>query len=127
MPRRNLRVLLLALLICILCAPRVSRSNRVLWFAMRHIQARYLTPVNEDELFEGAMAGMTSRLDEYSTYIPHEVIEDFNEQIDREFGGLGIEIRIDPETKYLTVASPIVGTPAGEAGMLAGDRILANR
>ncbi len=124
MPRRNLRVLLLALLICILCAPRVSRSNRVLWFAMRHIQSRFLTSVDESELFEGAMAGMTSKLDDYSTYIPPAVLEQFNEQIDREFGGLGIEIRIEPETKYLTVASPIVGTPAGEAGLLAGDRIL---
>ena len=124
MPRRNLRALLLAVLICLLCAPRVSRSSRVLWFAMRHIQSRYLTPVDENELFEGAMAGMTSRLDDYSTYIPPAVLEEFNEQIDREFGGIGIEIRIDPETKYLTVASPIVGTPAGDAGMLAGDRIL---
>jgi len=124
MPRRNLRVLLLAVLFCVLCAPRVSRSNRVLWFAMRHIQSRYLTPVDEGKLFEGAMAGMTSQLDDYSTYIPPDVLEEFNEQIDREFGGLGIEIRIDPETKYLTVASPIVGTPAGNAGMLAGDRIL---
>lgn len=124
MPRRNLRVLLLALLICMVCAPRVSRSNRVLWFAMRHIQSRFLTPVDESELFEGAMAGMTSKLDDYSTYIPPAVLEQFNEQIDREFGGIGIEIRIEPETKYLTVASPIVGTPAGEAGLLAGDRIL---
>ena len=124
MPRRNLRVLLLAVLVCILCAPRVSRCNRVLWFAMRHIQSRYLTPIEEDELFEGAMAGMTSKLDDYSTYIPPSVLQEFNEQIDREFGGIGIEIRIDPKTKYLTVASPIVGTPAGEAGVLAGDRIV---
>ncbi len=124
MPRRNLRVLLLALLVCLVCAPRVSRSNRVLWFAMRHIQSRYLTPVDENSLFEGAMAGMTATLDDYSTYIPVAVLEEFNEQIDREFGGIGIEIRIDRETKYLTVASPLVGTPAGEAEMLAGDRIL---
>lgn len=124
MPRRNLRVLLLALLACMLCAPRVSRSSRVLWFAMRHIQARSLTPVDESELFEGAMDGMTRKLDDYSRYISPAVLDAFNEQIDREFGGIGIEIRIDPETKYLTVASPIAGTPAGEAGVLAGDRIL---
>ena len=124
MPRRNLRVLLLALLLCLLCAPRVSRSNRVLWFTMRYIQSRYLTPVDESVLFEGAMSGMTSALDEYSTYIPPAVLNDFNEQIDREFGGIGIEIRIDSKTKYLTVASPLVGTPAGKAGIRAGDRIL---
>ncbi len=124
MPRRNLRVLLLASLICLLCAPRVSRSSRVLWFAMRHIQSRHLTPVDENELFDGAMTGMTDTLDDYSSYIPPSVLKQFNEQIDREFGGIGIEIRVNPETKYLTVASPLVGTPAGKANMLAGDRVL---
>ena len=125
MPRRNLRVLVLALLVCLLCAPRVSRSGRVLWFAMRHIEAHYLTPVDEDKLFQGAMDGMTRALgDPYSAYIPPEILPEFNEQIDRQFGGLGIEIRIDHDTKYLTVASPLVGTPAAEAGLLAGDRIL---
>lgn len=124
MPRHNLRVLLLALLLCLLCAPRVSRSSRVLWFAMRYIQSRYLTPVDESVLFEGAMSGMTSTLDDYSTYVPPAVLNDFNEQIDRQFGGIGIVIRIDSETKYLIVASPLVGTPAAKAGIRAGDRIL---
>ncbi len=63
-------------------------------------------------------------LDDYSAYIPPAVMPEFNEQIDRQFGGLGIEIRIDRETEYLTVASPLVGTPAADVGMLAGDRIL---
>ncbi|MHB8903393.1 MAG: S41 family peptidase, partial [Thermoguttaceae bacterium] len=104
--------------------PHVSRSHRVLGFAMRYIQSRYLTPVEDRALFEGAMSGMTSALDEYSTYIPPAVLNDFNEQIDRQFGGIGIEIRINSETKDLTVASPLTGTPAGKAGILAGDRIL---
>jgi carboxyl-terminal processing protease len=91
---------------------------------MRHIESRYLTQIGEDRLFQGAMAGMTSVLDDYSTYIPPAVLPEFNEQIDRQFGGLGIEIRIDRETKYLTVASPLVGTPAANAGILAGDRIM---
>jgi carboxyl-terminal processing protease len=124
MPRRNLRVLLIVMLLCVVCAPRVSRSTRILWFAMRQIENRYLTPIDEAKVFQGAMAGMTSVLDDYSDYIPPEVLEKFNEQIDREFGGLGVEIRVDRETKYLTVASPLTGTPAHEAGLLAGDRIV---
>ena len=124
MPRRNLRILLFALLLCAMCAPRVSRSARILWYSMGQIHSRYLVPVDESQLFEGAMTGMTAALDDYSTYVPASVLEQFNEQIDREFGGLGIEIRVDPETKYLTIASPLVGTPAHEAGLLAGDRIL---
>lgn len=123
MPRRNSRVLLISLLVCLVCAPKVSRSARTFWYAMRQIESRYLAPVEEHDLFEGAMAGMTMALDDYSTYVAPAILEDFNEQLDREFGGIGIEIRIDSRTKYLTVSSPLVGTPAHAAGVRAGDRI----
>ena len=123
MARRNLRVLLLSLLVCLVCAPKVSRSTRILWYAMHQIESRYLAPIEERQLFEGAMTGMTMTLDDYSTYIAPAILEDFNEQIDREFGGVGIEIRIDLRTKYLTVASPLVDTPAYASGIRASDRI----
>ena len=123
MARRNLRVLLLSLLVCLVCAPKASRSTRILWYAMHQIESRYLAPIEERQLFEGAMTGMTMTLDDYSTYIAPAILEDFNEQIDREFGGVGIEIRVDSRTKYLTVASPLVDTPAHASGIRAGDRI----
>ncbi len=122
MARRNPRVLLLApgLLWCVsegvsLHADSLVRDapDRVAVFA----------PIEERQLFEGAMTGMTMTLDDYSTYIAPAILEDFNEQIDREFGGVGIEIRIDSRTKYLTVASPLVDTPAYASGIRAGDRI----
>ena len=37
---------------------------------------------------------------------------------------MGMEVAMDPKTKQLAVISPIVGTPAYEAGILAGDIIL---
>jgi carboxyl-terminal processing protease len=67
---------------------------------------------------------MMNRLDDYSAYISPEMLADFQEDLDKEFGGVGIEIILDPDTKELTVASPLVGTPAYEAGILAGDKIL---
>ena len=90
MARRNLRVLLLSLLVCLVCAPKASRSTRILWYAMHQIESRYLAPIEERQLFEGAMTGMTMTLDDYSTYIAPAILEDFNEQIDREFEAGGI-------------------------------------
>ena len=124
MPYRNLVIILSMMVLSLVCAMKVSRHGRYLIFAMSQIEAHGLEVVGEGELFEGALEGMTGRLDEYSTYISPTAMEEFHEIIDREFGGVGIEIRLDRQTKELTVASPLVGTPAYEAGIVAGDRIL---
>jgi len=103
---------------------RVSRFGRVLAYAMSEIDHRYLERIDRRELFEGAMEGMMGRLDDYSAYIAPDVLGQFQETIDQEFGGVGIEILLDPKTKQLTVASPLVDTPAYKAGIRAGDKIL---
>ena len=45
--------------------------------------------------------------------------------LDQHFDGIGIEVAIDPKTRQLRVSTPIVGTPAYEAGIQAGDLIVA--
>lgn len=124
MPRRNLRFLLFMSLLCLVCASQVSRRGRILLFAMREIEARGLKEVEEAELFEGALEGMTGRLDKYSGYISPAMLAQFEEIIEREFGGVGIEIMPDPDNQQLTVACPLYGTPAHLAGIRPGDKIL---
>ena len=69
---------------------------------------------------------MISQLgDPYSAYEPPQEALEFRQQLDQKFGGIGIEIAVDPETRRLTVASPMIGTPAFDAGILAGDQIVA--
>ncbi|MGD9126481.1 MAG: S41 family peptidase, partial [Planctomycetia bacterium] len=63
--------------------------------------------------------------DHYSMYVPPAQTEAFNQELNQEFGGLGMEIGTDPKTGQLTVLSPIQNSPAAEAGILANDRILA--
>jgi carboxyl-terminal processing protease len=124
MPRRNLYLLVILAVVCLMCAAQTSRYGSLLRFAMDQIDLRYLEDVDARDLFQGALEGMMSRLDEYSAYISPAMMAEFLEEIDKEFGGLGIEIILDPETKELLVASPLVGTPAYEAGILAGDKIV---
>lgn len=124
MPRRNIHLIVGLTVVCLMCAMRASRYGRVLVFAMNQIDLRYLEDVDERELFEGALEGMMNRLDEYSAYITPEMVAEFEEELEKEFGGVGIEIMLDPDTKQLIVASPLVGTPAYEAGILAGDMVL---
>jgi carboxyl-terminal processing protease len=68
--------------------------------------------------------GGLEHLDPHSMYInPHE-FKQFDKHSEGKFGGVGIQVNIDPRTSRLTVISPIAGTPAYEAGILAGDIIL---
>ena len=127
MPRRNLFVLITVSVVSLICYQQVStnRYGRIVADAIGQIERRYLEPIEPADLFEGAMDGMIGRLDDpYSTFISPKHLQEFHENIDQEFGGGGMEVAMDPKTKQLAVISPIVGTPAYEAGILAGDIIL---
>ena len=88
------------------------------------IDRNYVTQVDKRELIEAAMRGMLLKLDPYSSYIDPQELRSFTEHVEQEFGGIGIQVTIDPRTRQLMVMSPLPGTPAFKAGMLAGDRIL---
>jgi len=70
------------------------------------------------------MRGMLLKLDPYSSYIDKQELRSFNEHVEQEFGGIGIQVTIEPRTRQLMVMTPLPGTPAYKAGVLAGDRIL---
>ena len=128
MPQRNLTVVLIAAFISLLCyqKARYGRYAAALVEAMGHIEARYVEPVERRSLFEGAMTGMVKDLDQYSEYISPNGLKELQEAIlEQQFGGVGIEVLLDEETKRLTVLSPLYGSPAFKAGMHAGDTILA--
>ncbi|MCC6125082.1 MAG: S41 family peptidase [Pirellulales bacterium] len=86
------------------------------------VERNYVTEVDRRELIEAAVRGVLARLDPYSTYIGPKEIERFRAAIESEFAGIGIQIALDEGD--LKILSPIHGTPAYKAGLLAGDRIL---
>ncbi len=86
------------------------------------VERNYIKDVDRRELVEAAIRGVLSKLDGYSTYISPEDIERFRTSVESEFGGIGIQIAV--EEGQLKVLSPLVGTPAYRAGIIAGDRIV---
>lgn len=134
MPRRNLYLLFGIALVSVACYVKADSAYRsrygqmadALVEALKQIDQRYIEPVDERKLFEAAMTGMIGELgDPYSAYEPPQEALEFRQQLDQKFGGIGIEVMIDPATRRLTVSNPMVGTPAFEAGILAGDQIVA--
>jgi carboxyl-terminal processing protease len=127
MPRRNLLLLIGVALLSILCYQKVqnNRYSEALVKAFDLIQRRYLEPIDGETLFEGGVKGMVDRLDPNSSYFTAASYQEFIEGIEQEFAGVGMEVSADPQTKQLTVVSPLVDSPAYKAGILAGDKILA--
>lgn len=125
MPRRNAWFLIGLAVVALVCHLRSDPNARILGYALDQIERRALVEVPQDKLLEGALSGMMAQLgDQHSVFIRPSDFEDLRVGIEQEFGGVGIEIVLDPETKQLTVASPLFGTPAFAAGIRPRDRIL---
>lgn len=82
----------------------------------------YVREVALDSMIQDAMNGMLRELDPYSMYMSPKDFENLNISMQGEFGGLGITIAIADD--WLTIISPLEGTPAAAAGLQAGDRIV---
>ena len=87
------------------------------------IRAGYVEEVDEKELIEAAINGMLTSLDPHSSYLSADDAARMRVQTSGEFGGLGIEVT--QEEGWVKVVSPMDGTPADAAGILAGDFITA--
>lgn len=127
MPRRTFLLLLFATIVALACHARADRQpyGQYLSEILGIIDQFYVEPVDEEKLFEGAVKGMVGQLDEHSSFITRGDLAELRESLDQKFGGIGIEVTLEPKTKTLTVLSPIVGTPAHKAGIRAGDQIVA--
>ncbi|PRY77322.1 carboxyl-terminal processing protease [Yoonia maritima] len=87
------------------------------------IRTDYVQDVNDKELIEAAINGMLTSLDPHSSYMSAEDAAAMRVSTRGEFGGLGIEVT--QEEGWVKVVSPMDGTPADAAGILAGDYITA--
>lgn len=85
------------------------------------VRSQYVEEVPTDKLITAAINGMLTSLDPHSSYLSAKDFEDMQVQTRGEFGGLGIEVT--QEEGFIKVISPMDGTPAAKAGILAGDYI----
>lgn len=89
---------------------------------MERIRSAYVDEVDDRELLESAIRGMLYELDPHSRYLTPDQFDDLQVTTTGEFGGLGIEVTM--EDGFVKVITPIDGSPASKAGILAGDLIL---
>ncbi len=90
--------------------------------ALSRVRADYVEETQAQQLIYGALKGMLATLDPYSQFLDPDAYNELKIDTEGEFGGLGIEITIKDD--LLTIITPIDDTPAYEAGLQSGDRIV---
>ena len=75
-----------------------------------------------DNMYRGLLEGVGDR---YTYYFDRESFAVFRERTAGVFTGIGMQVILDPEDNLTTVVNVFSGTPAEEAGLLPGDKILA--
>ncbi|MCL1933133.1 MAG: S41 family peptidase [Candidatus Azobacteroides sp.] len=86
------------------------------------INEEYVDSIDMKNLTENAIAKIVDELDPHSNYIPADVLESINENMDGRFAGIGINYIFHSDT--MVINSILPGGPAEQAGLLAGDRII---
>ena len=127
MPPRNLTIIFITAILSLICYHKAERNRYASGVAdaIDLVSEYYVEEVDSRTLFENAMTGMVSGLDQYSDYISPDSLNQMNASLDQEFGGVGVEVEKKEPEQPLLVLSPLVGTPAYRAGIQAGDRIIA--
>ena len=125
MPPRNLLVISLVCIVSLVCYTTATKNRYANLFAEAFslVVDEALYEVPKKDLFESAMKGMMDTLDEHSMYISDDLFKSIDEDMNQQFGGVGMYVDQDPNSGNLVVLAPIPGTPAYEAGVKPGDWI----
>lgn len=99
------------------------QNARLLAEVLEHVRQEYVEKISDEELIEAAIRGMIADLDAHSAFLDPEEFDEIRISTTGEYSGVGIEVAL--ENGVVKVVTPIEGTPAEKAGVLAGDTILA--
>lgn len=86
------------------------------------VENNYVDEVELDAIVNKAIEGLLSNLDAHSAYLDEKKFRDLQTQTNGEFGGIGITLGM--KDGALTIITPLDDSPAGKAGIKAGDVIL---
>jgi len=88
------------------------------------LTTRYVEPVDPKVLIEGALKGMAEAVgDPYTYYMNPQEYKSFDVTLEGEYGGVGMVV--EQVGDYVTVITPLRGSPAERAGIQPRDRIVA--
>lgn len=92
---------------------------------VKELDMFYVDSLDADKTIQTAIDNMLYSLDPYTNYFPEDNQSELEQMIKGSFGGIGSWIMYNPKLKRSIISEPFEGTPAAEAGLKAGDIIIA--
>ena len=103
---------------------RLKRFERLDTMLMM-VESMYYEEPDVDAMLEYAAIGLMFGLDDpYSYYYTPEDYAAMEESVEGTYAGIGTQLIVDPNDYLMTVTRVFKGSPAEEAGVLAGDKII---
>lgn len=109
----------------------VADTNRISEI-LNFISYRYVDSINVDSIVDAfvydylnnpaTIDEIFKKLDPHSSYIHKEDLQSFNEDLDGNFDGIGIEFNIVDDT--ILVVAALSGGPSEKLGIMSGDKII---
>jgi carboxyl-terminal processing protease len=95
------------------------------WETWEIIENQYVDqPLDSEELMRGAIRGMLEALgDQHTSYMDPDQFRQANIPLEQEYEGIGAWV--DTTAEYLTIVTPMPGSPAENAGLKPGDQVIA--
>jgi carboxyl-terminal processing protease len=101
---------------------RTYEQMKQLVDVLGYIQDNYVEDVDTQKLLYGAAEGMVRTLDPFSQFLDPELNREMKNETEGQFGGVGL--RLNEKDEWLTVLTPMPGSPAYRMGILPNDRIV---
>ena len=86
------------------------------------LDAKYVDPINRDQVFEETIVEMLHKLDPHSNYIPAKEMQKMAESIEGNFSGIGVRFFKLRDT--ISVTNVLPNSPSKRAGLKDGDQIV---
>ena len=101
----------------------IAKNLEIFSSVYKQLNQNYVDDVDPGKTIKVAIDAMLASMDPYTNYFPESDIEDVKLQLMGEYGGVGALIMQRGDSIY--ISEPYKGLPADEAGLKAGDRIVA--
>ena len=98
--------------------PKVNKLSAIVDL----INHAYVDSVETDELVEKTIPELLKNLDPHTAYIPARDMQEVHEEMQGNFGGIGVQFSIHNDT--VQVVDVVSGGPSYKLGILPGDRIV---
>lgn len=100
----------------------INKNIDIFNSVLRELDLFYVDSVEVNNLVQGSIRNMLTRLDPYTEYYPEENMEDLQFLTTGEYAGIGAII--SQNNGRVIINEPYEGQPADKAGLKAGDAIL---